>query len=243
MYRDASTESHVPAVRLAVPRTALRAEASNNIDDTLLAEAAAAAVIGGGGSIDDGDLDGIGIDNVSSRDAYTYLRSAGRYYTEPAEPEERTDDFVVAEDMNLDEWIDEDDSEEVAELIARNHQLVKEQKQKLLRAQKEAAAGGSPGNKDAAAAAAAAGQSADGSPTAAATKAAAVQGKDFRVVFPSKPLGLTLTKNSANGSAEVTKVLPSGQADLLGVVAGDRLVGIGNLWYGLSVGACNDRFL
>jgi hypothetical protein len=39
-----------------------------------------------------------------------------------------------------------------------------------------------------------------------------------------------LSKSGSNSAAEVTKVLASGQADMLGVMVGDRLIGVGSLW-------------
>jgi hypothetical protein len=54
-------------------------------------------------------------------------------------------------------------------------------------------------------------------------------GADFRVIFAEPPLGLTLTKNFS-GSAEVTKLVPNGQAQQFGIAIGDVLVGVGSQW-------------
>lgn len=53
--------------------------------------------------------------------------------------------------------------------------------------------------------------------------------KDYRAIFTQAPLGLTLTK-SFSGAAEVTRVSEGGQAQYLGVRAGDMLIGINTQW-------------
>lgn len=54
---------------------------------------------------------------------------------------------------------------------------------------------------------------------------------EMRVVFAHSPLGLTLTRSSA-GMAIVTRVVPTGQAQELGVREGDVVVGVGSGWTG-----------
>ena len=52
---------------------------------------------------------------------------------------------------------------------------------------------------------------------------------DYRVIFESSPLGLTLTK-CHNSSAEVTSIIYNSSAYKLGIIIGDILVGIENNW-------------
>ncbi len=59
-----------------------------------------------------------------------------------------------------------------------------------------------------------------------------VSPREFRVIFKSSPLGLTLTKHSHLGTAQVTKVLEGGQAQRLGVRLGDIVVGVDDEWVG-----------
>ena len=49
------------------------------------------------------------------------------------------------------------------------------------------------------------------------------------MIFAEPPLGLTLTKNFSGG-AEVTKLVPNGQAQQFGIDIGDVLIGVGSQW-------------
>ena len=55
---------------------------------------------------------------------------------------------------------------------------------------------------------------------------------EFRVLFKSTPLGITLTRGSSSGTAIVTRVAGAGQALLQGVQEGDVVVGVENEWTG-----------
>jgi hypothetical protein len=61
----------------------------------------------------------------------------------------------------------------------------------------------------------------------------ATQIGDYRVTFACAPLGLTLETccdRKGVSAITVTKLVPGGQAGALGVIVGDALVGIENMW-------------
>ena len=53
--------------------------------------------------------------------------------------------------------------------------------------------------------------------------------RDYRVVFSTTPLGLTLTKDHLGG-AVVTKMVAGGQAERLGVECGHQVIGVDDEW-------------